>query len=74
MSILLKPSSEAKIFININTKAKNYSGSGNEMCIKDGWVVIRGSKHLCGNLCKGTMGSGTKNGLFYSIIRDFGSH
>lgn len=56
--------------LNVNTKAKNYSGKGEVMCPKDGWVVIRGGRHLAGNLCKGTMGGGTKEGVFYSLIRD----
>ena len=40
------------------------------MCIKDGFVVIQNSEHLCGNLCKKTVGGGSKKGLFYSLIRD----
>ena len=40
------------------------------MCVKDGYVVIQNSEHLCGNLCKKTVGGGSKKGLFYSLIRD----
>lgn len=25
---------------------------------------------MCGNLCKSTMGNGSKSGLYYSLIRD----
>ena len=46
------------------------------MCHKDGWVIIRNSELMCGNLCKTTMGGGTKNqmGLFYTLIRENNSH
>ena len=40
------------------------------MCMKDGYVIIKNSEHLCGNLAKKTMGGGSKEGLFYSLIRD----
>jgi len=36
----------------------------------DGYVIIKNSEHLCGNLAKKTMGGGSKEGLFYSLIRD----
>ena len=40
------------------------------MCIKDGWVIFKNSELLCGNLGKTTMGSESKTGLMYSLIRD----
>lgn len=40
------------------------------MCPNDGWVIFQNSELICGNLCKTTMGSGSKNGLFYSLQRD----
>lgn len=40
------------------------------MCPNDGWVIFQNSELICGNLCKTTMGSGSKTGLFYSILRD----
>lgn len=40
------------------------------MCNNDGYVIFQNSELICGNLCKTTMGSGSKNGLFYSLIRD----
>lgn len=40
------------------------------MCKNDGYVIIKNSEHLCGNLAKKTMGGGSKEGLFYSLIRD----
>lgn len=40
------------------------------MCPNDGWVIFQNSELICGNLCKTTMGSGSKTGLYYSLIRD----
>ena len=35
-------------------------------------VVIRNSELLCGSMDKGTLGSGSKNNIFYVILRDYG--
>lgn len=35
-------------------------------------VVIRNSELMCGSMDKNTLGSGTKNSVFYVILRDFG--
>lgn len=40
------------------------------VCIAD--VVIRNSELMCGSMDKNTLGSGTKNSVFYIILRDFG--
>ena len=40
------------------------------MCSRDGWVVFKNSELLCGNLGKTTMGSESKTGLMYALIRD----
>jgi DNA-directed RNA polymerase III subunit RPC1 len=47
-----------------------YSDRGEHMCHKDGWVVIKNSEHMCGNLGKITMGGESKTGLMYALIRD----
>ncbi len=39
------------------------------MCPRDGWVCIRNSELMCGNLCKASLG-GSRSGLFYCLIRD----
>ena len=41
------------------------------MDAKDGYIVIRNSQLLCGNLCKNAMG-GTKGGVLFVLIRDHG--
>lgn len=35
-------------------------------------VVVRNSELLCGSMDKGTLGSGSKNNIFYVILRDYG--
>lgn len=35
-------------------------------------MVIRNSELLCGAMDKGTLGSGSKNNIFYVILRDYG--
>ena len=69
-SVLLKPDIKSKKFLNIEVKERNYSGQGECMCIKDGWVVIRNSELLSGNICKTTLGSGSKAGLIFALVRD----
>lgn len=37
----------------------------------DGWLVIRNSEVMCGQMDKYTVGSGKKDSVFYVILRDF---
>lgn len=34
--------------------------------------MVRNSELMCGSMDKNTLGSGTKNSVFYVILRDFG--
>jgi len=70
INVLLRPNRESKVFVNTTVKEKFYSGKGEQMCIKDGWVIFKNSELLCGSLGKTTMGSESKTGLMYSLIRD----
>lgn len=70
INVLLRPNRKSNVYVNTVVKARNYSGNNEHMCLKDGWVIFQNSELICGNLCKTTMGSGSKNGLFYSLIRD----
>eukprot|EP00808_Paulinella_micropora_P027547 g67066.t1 len=70
--------------VNLTIKAGNFEGSKKyfprgsdeegppELCPRDGYVVIRNSELLCGNLCKKSLG-GSNKGLFYYLIRNFTS-
>lgn len=35
-------------------------------------VVIHNSELMCGSMDKGTLGSGSKNNIFYILLRDWG--
>ena len=70
INVLLRPNRKSNVYVNTVVKEKNYSGKGEHMCLNDGWVIFQNSELICGNLCKTTMGSGSKVGLFYSLQRD----
>nr|CCA19646.1 DNAdirected RNA polymerase III largest subunit puta [Albugo laibachii Nc14]CCA23078.1 RNA polymerase III putative [Albugo laibachii Nc14] len=73
ISLLIKPNDFSKILVNLELKERNYTNN-TYMCYKDGYVCFRNSELMCGNLCKKTLGDGSKQGLFYVLIRDHGSH
>jgi DNA-directed RNA polymerase III subunit RPC1 len=70
INVLLRPNRKSNVYVNTVVKERNYSGYGEHMDPNDGWVIFQNSELICGNLCKTTMGSGSKNGLFYSLMRD----
>ncbi|KAI8114773.1 DNA-directed RNA polymerase III subunit RPC1 [Lucilia cuprina] len=72
-SLLLKPNKKCPVKVNLITKGRNYTGNY-DLCAKDSWVIIRNSELICGSMDKSTMGSGTKNCIFYVILRDFGEN
>merc|ERR1712051_254303 len=66
---MLRPNRHSNVIVNCALMERNYTDN-EHMCMKDGYVIIKNSEHLCGNLAKKTMGGGSKEGLFYSLIRD----
>ena len=42
-----------------------------ELCHKDSFLVVRNSELLAGSLDKSTVGSGSKNNIFYVLLRDY---
>jgi DNA-directed RNA polymerase III subunit RPC1 len=70
IGIMLRPNRTSNVQVNTVLKERNYSGAGEHMCLNDGYVVFQNSELICGNLCKTTMGNGSKSGLTYSLIRD----
>ena len=42
------------------------------MCTNDSFIVIHNSELMCGALDKSVLGSGSKNNMFYVLLRDFG--
>jgi len=70
INMILCPNKKNRILVNVNIKERNYSGKGEFRCLRDGWVMFHNSELICGSLGKSILGSGTKGGLFYSIIKD----
>ncbi len=74
-SVILKPNKNYKIVINLRNNSKSSSKKykvDEFRCPKDGFVVIRNSELLCGIIDKENIGSGSKNGLLFAIIKDCG--
>ncbi|KCV73369.1 DNA-directed RNA polymerase III subunit RPC1 [Fonticula alba] len=70
-NIIIRPNTRSQVRINLETKNRSYS-KGEDMCPSDGYVVIRDSTVMCGTLDKSLVGSGSKNTIFYIIMRDYG--
>lgn len=70
-TLLLRPNKKCPLKINLRTKGKNYT-KNEEMCINDSFIVVHNSELICGALDKGVLGSGSKNNIFYLLLRDFG--
>ena len=70
-SLMLKPNRKCRVLANLVTKGKSYT-SGEEFCINDSWIIIRNSELLAGSMDKSTLGSGSKNNIFYILLRDYG--
>ncbi|XP_062858765.1 DNA-directed RNA polymerase III subunit RPC1 isoform X1 [Trichomycterus rosablanca] len=71
-SLILKPSKSCPVKANLRTKGKQYCGKGEDLCSNDSFVVIQNSELLSGSMDKGTLGSGSKNNIFYILLRDWG--
>lgn len=72
-SMMLKPNKASPVNVNFETREKNYSNSNEYFCHNDGWVAFRNSELISGNIAKKTIGDGSKTGLVYVLLRDFGS-
>ena len=68
---MIRPNKGAKVLVNFEAKEKNYK-SNKHFCHNDGWVAFRNSELLSGNIGKKCIGDGSKTGLLYVLIRDFG--
>nr|XP_018912364.1 PREDICTED: DNA-directed RNA polymerase III subunit RPC1 [Bemisia tabaci] len=70
-SVLLRPNKWSPVLSNLKAKGRAYT-SNEELCIKDSFVLIRNSKLIAGVMDKTTLGSGSKNNIFYILLRDWG--
>ncbi|CAB0042436.1 unnamed protein product [Trichogramma brassicae] len=70
-SLLIRPNPKCPIKANLRTRGKAYT-SGEELCVNDSYVIIRNSELLAGSMDKSTLGSGSKQNIFYILLRDWG--
>ncbi|XP_074317264.1 DNA-directed RNA polymerase III subunit 1 [Silene latifolia] len=81
-SILLRPHSKMRVFVNLMVKEKIYSKTEDRktncleetMCPADGFVYFRNSELISGQVGKATLGNGNKVGLFSVLLRDYEAH
>ncbi|KAG8374810.1 hypothetical protein BUALT_Bualt10G0034300 [Buddleja alternifolia] len=73
-SVLLRPHAKMRVYVNLTVAEKNYGKSSETMCPKDGFVYIRNSELISGQLGKATLGNGNKDGLYSVLLRDYSSH
>lgn len=73
MSLLVRPSPACSRTVNLECIEKFYTGQGYE-CLADAFVLFRNGELLLGNVGKKTLGGESKTGLFFVLIRDFGSN
>ncbi|KAL6203139.1 hypothetical protein ACLB2K_026842 [Fragaria x ananassa] len=80
-SVLVRPNSNVRVYLNLTVREKSYSNRKTEdgreieaMCPNDGFVYFRNSELLSGQLGKGTLGNGNKDGLFSVLLRDYKAH
>lgn len=74
MSLLLRPSLDDPVLINLEAKNKSYSkpkGVAPEMCPSEGYTVIFNSQIVAGVIDKSIVGD-SKNGMFYAVLREHG--
>ncbi|XP_057794291.1 DNA-directed RNA polymerase III subunit 1 isoform X3 [Salvia miltiorrhiza] len=73
-SVLLRPHAKMRVYLNLTVAEKNYGKSRESMCSKDGFVYIRNSELISGQLGKATLGNGNKDGIYSVLLRDYGPH
>ncbi|KAG6038237.1 hypothetical protein E4U41_004402 [Claviceps citrina] len=74
-NVLMRPHKLSPVLVNLDAKCKNYTsrpGSCPDMDPNDGWLVVRNSEIMCGQMDKSTVGAGKKDSIFYVILRDYG--
>ncbi|XP_035660991.1 DNA-directed RNA polymerase III subunit RPC1-like [Branchiostoma floridae] len=70
-SLILKPNKTSPIRCNLKAKTKSYT-KGEDLSTNDSFVIIRSGELLCGAMDKAMLGSGSKNNIFYILLRDYG--
>lgn len=66
--LILRPSHAEKVLLNIQAKARGYSGKGQHWDPNEGFVSFLDSKYISGRLDKKLLGGGAKDGLFARLF------
>jgi DNA-directed RNA polymerase III subunit RPC1 len=69
---MLRPNKRDQVCPTFETKEKNYS-DGKYFCKNDGYVAFRNGDLISGNIAKKTIGDGSKTGLIFVVLRDYGT-
>ena len=84
LSVLLQPSTQSKIKINLDGPCKGFKAGKDvpaerqewtklrDLFPDDQWLVVRNSEILAGRLDKTIIGDGRKSTLFYALLREYG--
>ncbi|OAF71957.1 hypothetical protein A3Q56_00278, partial [Intoshia linei] len=70
-SIMIRPNKGSNVKVNLECKTKMYRESSNDF-MNETYCRIRNSYLLMGVVDKSTLGGGSKNNIFYNILRDYG--
>ena len=73
ISVLVRPNSSVDARVNVESEERFYTKKDQHFCSEDGFVAFRLGELISGNLGKKTLGGESKSGLFYVLIRDFGT-
>ncbi|KAL3917569.1 MAG: hypothetical protein SGILL_004651, partial [Bacillariaceae sp.] len=68
---MLRPNRQDEVCPTFETKEKNYS-EDKYFCKNDGYVAFRNGELISGNIAKKTIGDGSKTGLIFVVLRDYG--
>ncbi|KAK9437891.1 DNA-directed RNA polymerase III largest subunit [Metarhizium brunneum] len=74
-NVLMRPNNRLPVMVNLDARCKSFvtrPGQCPDMDPNDGWLVVRNSQVMCGQMDKSTVGSGKKDSIFYVILRDYG--
>lgn len=74
-SLMVKPNAATRVLVNFEMKEKMYDQKkdAKSLCKNDGYICFRKSELLSGAVAKSTVGTGSKQGLLYVLLRDYGS-
>jgi DNA-directed RNA polymerase III subunit RPC1 len=74
-NVLMRPSKECKVLINVEAKLKQYkheAGRAPELSVDDAYLIVRNSEVMCGVMDRNAIGDGKKTSLFFVMLRDYG--